>query len=141
MRWRPIQAPDAGCWLVPVAQVVNELMRKWCGDINNLELPHITEEKTEEIVIGYFSTRLQRVQEGAGGDLGVNEVLQCIKKGAEQWSSDRLKKFPDLKFRYVEEERPEEFFTPYVWSLVNSCGGVYWASEGGARALGDLLAC
>ncbi|KAF9796966.1 hypothetical protein SFRURICE_019320, partial [Spodoptera frugiperda] len=168
------------------------------GDINNLELPHITEEKTEEImdhisvldevlrmlleiinscvshqlasncnvvyallhkrhlftqhthhpvaqnidmVIGYFSTRLQRVQEGAGGDLGVNEVLQCIKKGAEQWSSDRLKKFPDLKFRYVEEERPEEFFTPYVWSLVNSCGGVYWASEGGARALGDLLAC
>ncbi|KAJ8704615.1 hypothetical protein PYW07_011803 [Mythimna separata] len=94
-----------------------------------------------DMVIGYFSTRLQRVQEGAGGDLGVTEVLQCIKKGAEQWSSDRLKKFPDLKFRYVEEERPEEFFTPYVWSLVNSCGGVYWASEGGARALGDLLAC
>lgn len=170
------------------------------GDINNLaELPHQSEEKTEEImdhisvldevlrmlleiinscvahqlcnnlnvvyallhkrhlfqqhqhhhpvaqnidmVIGYFSTRLQRVQEGAGVDLGVTEVLQCIKKGAEQWSSDRLKKFPDLKFRYVEEERPEEFFTPYVWSLVSSCGGVYWASEGGARALGDLLAC
>jgi hypothetical protein len=42
-------------------------------------------------VIGYFSTRLQRVQEGAGGDLGVTEVLQCIKKGAGQWSSDRLK--------------------------------------------------
>ncbi|XP_063898056.1 dymeclin-like [Helicoverpa armigera] len=168
------------------------------GDLNNVDLPHHTEEKTEEMmdhisvldevlrmlleiinscvahqltnncnvvyallhkrhlftqhthhpvaqnidmVIGYFSTRLQRVQEGAGGDLGVTEVLQCIKKGAEQWSSDRLKKFPDLKFRYVEEERPEEFFTPYVWSLVSSCGGVYWASEGGARALGDLLAC
>ncbi|CAD0206685.1 unnamed protein product [Chrysodeixis includens] len=93
-----------------------------------------------DMVIGYFSTRLQRVQEGAGGDLGVTEVLACIKKGAEQWSSDRLKKFPDLKFRYVEEDRPEEFFTPYVWGLVNSCGGVYWASEGGARAL-DLLAC
>nr|XP_026483757.1 dymeclin isoform X2 [Vanessa tameamea] len=88
-----------------------------------------------EMVIGYFSTRLQRVQEGAGSDLGVTEVLQCIKKGAEQWSSDRLKKFPDLKFRYVEEDRPEEFFTPYVWALVAACGGVYWASE---RA--DLLA-
>ncbi|XP_013136748.1 PREDICTED: dymeclin [Papilio polytes] len=92
-----------------------------------------------EMVIGYFSTRLQRVQEGAGGDLGVTEVLQCIKKGAEQWSNDRLKKFPDLKFRYVEEERPEEFFTPYVWGLISSCGGVYWASECGARAVGDLL--
>ncbi|XP_028159585.1 dymeclin isoform X3 [Ostrinia furnacalis] len=168
------------------------------GDINNLELPHHAEEKTEEVmdhinvldevlrmlleiinsclthqlsnnlnvvyallhkkqlfeqhrhhnitqniemVIGYFSTRLQRVQEGAGGDLGVTEVLACIKKGAEQWSSDRLKKFPDLKFRYVEEERPEEFFTPYVWGLITSCGGVYWASECGARAVTDLLAC
>ncbi|XP_072937606.1 dymeclin [Epargyreus clarus] len=93
-----------------------------------------------EMVIGYFSTRLQRVQEGAGGDLGVTEVLQCIKKGAEQWSSDRLKKFPDLKFRYVEEERPEEFFTPYVWALSSSCGGVYWASECGARLAAHLLA-
>ncbi|XP_045457688.1 dymeclin [Melitaea cinxia] len=91
-----------------------------------------------EMVIGYFSTRLQRVQEGAGGDLGVTEVLQCIKKGAEQWSSDRLKKFPDLKFRYVEEDRPEEFFTPYVWALINACGNVYWASEC-ARTC-DLLA-
>ncbi|XP_034838696.1 dymeclin [Maniola hyperantus] len=93
-----------------------------------------------EMVIGYFSTRLQRVQEGTGGDLGVTEVLQCIKKGAEQWSSDRLKKFPDLKFRYVEEDRPEEFFTPYVWALISACGNIYWASECGARAAGDLLA-
>ncbi|KAJ0170188.1 hypothetical protein K1T71_014116 [Dendrolimus kikuchii] len=93
-----------------------------------------------DMVIGYFSTRLQRVQEHAGGDLGVTEVLAVIKKGAEQWSSDRLKKFPDLKFRYVEEERPEEFFTPYVWALIGGCGGVYWASEGGAKAVGDLLA-
>ncbi|XP_076768567.1 dymeclin isoform X2 [Arvicanthis niloticus] len=36
-------------------------------------------------------------------------------------------KFPELKFKYVEEERPEEFFTPYVWSLVySSAVGLYW---------------
>ncbi|XP_045490131.1 dymeclin [Pieris rapae] len=93
-----------------------------------------------EMVIGYFSTRLQRVQEGAGGELGVTEVLQCIKKGAEQWSSDRLKKFPDLKFRYVEEDKPEEFFSPYVWSLISSCGNIYWASECAVRASDRLLA-
>jgi hypothetical protein len=27
------------------------------------------------------------------------------------------KKYPDLKFKYVEEEQPEDFFVPYVWNL------------------------
>jgi len=27
-------------------------------------------------------------------------------------------KFPELKFKYVEEESPEDFFVPYVWRLV-----------------------
>ncbi|KAK9408809.1 dymeclin-like [Crotalus adamanteus] len=36
-------------------------------------------------------------------------------------------KFPELKFKYVEEEQPEEFFIPYVWSLVyNSAVALYW---------------
>ena len=30
---------------------------------------------------------------------------------------DRLNRLPDLKFKYVEEEEPEEFFIPYVWTL------------------------
>ncbi|OCU02693.1 hypothetical protein XELAEV_18008459mg [Xenopus laevis] len=38
-----------------------------------------------------------------------------------------LEKFPELKFKYVEEEQPEEFFIPYVWSLVYHSGvGLYW---------------
>ncbi|KAG8504560.1 Dymeclin [Galemys pyrenaicus] len=38
-----------------------------------------------------------------------------------------VSKFPELKFKYVEEEQPEEFFIPYVWSLVyNSAVGLYW---------------
>jgi hypothetical protein len=28
-----------------------------------------------------------------------------------------LQRFPDLKFKYVEEEQPEDFFVPYVWNL------------------------
>lgn len=40
---------------------------------------------------------------------------------------DRLRKFPELKFKYVEEEQPEEFFIPYVWSLVyNAAVALYW---------------
>ncbi len=37
--------------------------------------------------------------------------------GAKQFPLDRLKKFPELKFKYVEEEQPEDFFVPYVWTL------------------------
>lgn len=43
-----------------------------------------------DMVVGFFSSRLQRVQEQRG-ELGVNEVLEVISKGASQWSSDRLR--------------------------------------------------
>lgn len=33
---------------------------------------------------------------------------------------------PDLKFKYVEEDQPEEFFVPYVWSLVYKFSNLYW---------------
>ncbi|BFG05300.1 dymeclin [Drosophila madeirensis] len=81
-----------------------------------------------DMVVGFFSSRLQRVQEQRG-ELGVNEVLEVISKGASQWSSDRLRKFPDLKFKYVEEDAPEEFFIPYVWTLVCKYGCVHFSSE------------
>lgn len=41
-------------------------------------------------MVGFFSSRLQRVQEQRG-ELGVNEVFEVISKGASQWSSDRLR--------------------------------------------------
>ena len=37
-----------------------------------------------------------------------------------------FQKFPDLKFKYVEEESPEEFFIPYVWSLVYHSSNMYF---------------
>ncbi len=37
-----------------------------------------------------------------------------------------LQKFPELKFKYVEEEQPEEFFVPYVWSLVYHSSNLYF---------------
>jgi dymeclin len=37
-----------------------------------------------------------------------------------------VKKFPELKFKYVEEDQPEEFFVPYVWSIVYQSSGLYW---------------
>ena len=37
-----------------------------------------------------------------------------------------LQKFPDLKFKYVEEDQPEEFFVPYIWTL--AAKKIYWDS-------------
>ncbi|XP_027724757.1 dymeclin isoform X1 [Vombatus ursinus] len=76
-----------------------------------------------DLVITFFSSRLQQ----AGAELSVERVLEIIKQGAVALPKDRLKKFPELKFKYVEEEQPEEFFIPYVWSLVyNSAVALYW---------------
>ena len=36
--------------------------------------------------------------------------------------------FPELRFRYVEEDQPEEFFIPYVWTLVLKSLGLHWDS-------------
>uniref|UniRef100_A0A8C4X8E1 Dymeclin n=1 Tax=Erpetoichthys calabaricus TaxID=27687 RepID=A0A8C4X8E1_ERPCA len=79
-----------------------------------------------DMVIGFFSTRLEQ----AGTDLSVERVQEVIKQGAVALPKDRLKKFPELKFKYVEEDQPEEFFIPYVWSLVYSSGaGLYWSPQ------------
>ncbi|EOA98117.1 Dymeclin, partial [Anas platyrhynchos] len=76
-----------------------------------------------DLVISFFSSRLKQAE----AELSVERVLEIIKQGAVALPKDRLRKFPELKFKYVEEEQPEEFFIPYVWSLVyNSAVALYW---------------
>ncbi|XP_070706191.1 dymeclin [Pempheris klunzingeri] len=80
-----------------------------------------------DTVIGFFSQRLEQ----AGSDLSVERVQEVIMKGAQALPNDRLRKFPELKFKYVEEDQPEDFFIPYVWSLVfNSGVGLHWSPHG-----------
>nr|CAD7586627.1 unnamed protein product [Timema genevievae] len=84
----------------------------------NIEGP----EELSDMVIQFFSRKLDQTN----SDLSVTEVLATIQQGALQWPRERLKKFPDLKFKYVEEDQPEDFFIPYVWSLVCRSSGLYW---------------
>jgi dymeclin len=90
-----------------------------------------------DMVIGFFTSRLQRVQglfhvsklsqtslkslfPDQRGELGVAEVYEVISKGSSQWSSDRLRKFADLRFKYVDEDGNEKsYFLPYVYSLTS----------------------
>jgi len=40
-----------------------------------------------------------------------------------------IQQFPELKFKYVEEDHPEEFFIPYVWMLTHTRSGLYWPAR------------
>ncbi|XP_033127312.1 dymeclin-like [Anneissia japonica] len=80
-----------------------------------------------DTVLSYFSARLDQHSEGK--NLSVEEVLEIIRQGMMLWNKESLRKFPDLKFKYVEEEEPEEFFLPYVWSLVYHSSNLYWDAD------------
>lgn len=40
-----------------------------------------------------------------------------------------LQALPDLRFTYEEESNPEDFFVPYVWSLVLSSVAMPWNTK------------
>lgn len=75
-----------------------------------------------DTVLAYFSARLEHL----GPNPSPSQVLQTIKEGSMAFKKEKLKKFPELKFKYVEEESPEEFFIPYVWSLVYHSSRLYF---------------
>ncbi|XP_068983001.1 dymeclin [Bombus flavifrons] len=77
-------------------------------------------------VINFFSYKLEQKDQS---QLGVTQVLTTIQQGTSEWPRDRLRKFPELKFKYVEEEQPEEFFIPYVWNVVCQGALLHWNAE------------
>ncbi|XP_011153739.1 dymeclin isoform X2 [Harpegnathos saltator] len=77
-------------------------------------------------VINFFSYKLEQKDQS---QIGVSQVLATIQQGTLEWPRDRLRKFPELKFKYVEEEQPEEFFIPYVWSVVCQGALLHWSAE------------
>ncbi|XP_022911837.2 dymeclin [Onthophagus taurus] len=81
-----------------------------------------------ETVIEYFSKLLQTKAQQNEVDAG--QVLLTIQQGTKQWPKEKLTKFPELKFKYVEEDQPEEFFIPYVWALVSEQSMLNWCTEG-----------
>ncbi|UYV69166.1 DYM [Cordylochernes scorpioides] len=83
-------------------------------------------------VLAHFSEKLEQVEK----PLSVAEVSAIIQQTALHWPQDKLKihvvvqKFPELKFKYMEEDQPEEFFIPYIWSLIySSSSGISWSFQ------------
>uniref|UniRef100_A0A8D8Y697 Dymeclin n=2 Tax=Cacopsylla melanoneura TaxID=428564 RepID=A0A8D8Y697_9HEMI len=78
-----------------------------------------------DLVITYFSAKLEKEEDQS---VDVNQVQSKVNIWSMSFPKALLKTFPELKFKYVEEERPEEFFIPYVWSLVIRYAPLYWNS-------------
>lgn len=62
-------------------------------------------------VLEYFTSKLETEKDMC---TDVNTVLKVIVDSSPKWPSHRLQKFPELKFKYVEEEKPEEIGRAHV---------------------------
>jgi hypothetical protein len=74
-------------------------------------------------VVEFFSKKLE---ESGPSPYSSPFVLETIIRCSTTWPHHRLRVFPELKFRYVEEAQPEEFFVPYVWTLVHKNSPLHW---------------
>jgi hypothetical protein len=79
-----------------------------------------------EMVITYFTSN---VDKDGTPPYSAAFVQQIIEKYSKSWPRNSLRTFPELKFRYVEESQPEEFFIPYVWSLVQKVSHMYFQRQ------------
>jgi len=55
-----------------------------------------------------------------------DDVISILHEAAKTWSKTSLKVYPQLKFKYMEEEAAEEFFVPYIWSIIYKSSFLYW---------------
>ncbi|CAF4113336.1 unnamed protein product [Rotaria socialis] len=77
-----------------------------------------------DTVITFFAEKIDQLEQRSA-----EYIKETLEINVKQFPLDRLKKFPDLKFKYVEEEQPEDFFVPYIWSLVHKSCNFHWSSE------------
>eukprot|EP00794_Sanderia_malayensis_P019458 gene19458-21381_t len=75
------------------------------------------------LVLIYFN---QRIECRPDETLSVEKVHEVIRKEIMNVPHDHFKKFPELRFKYMEEDEPEEFFVPYVWSVVYKSSCLFW---------------
>ena len=50
-------------------------------------------------------------------------------EGLRVWKGDGVQRTPDLHFTYEEEAAAEDFFVPYIWTLVVSGTSLPWSSR------------
>lgn len=79
-----------------------------------------------EQAVNYFQ---QKVSEANINPPTPEEVALVIQNASRTWPPNLMRTFPDIKFQYEEEQQSNEFFCPYVWSLLYRNTFVYWDEE------------
>jgi len=84
-----------------------------------------------DLVLEFFGATLRGEPQGGEGPgtYTVSTVLSHIHDAGREWRGERMRAFPDLKFTYEQEANPEEFFTPYIWSVVFGSSALGWSTE------------
>ncbi|PAA55814.1 hypothetical protein BOX15_Mlig005385g3, partial [Macrostomum lignano] len=77
-------------------------------------------------VMHHFTSALGESSSEHQNQLSEHRVMRVIEERSRSFRRDRLKKFPEPKYKYVEEESPDEFFIPYIWALVYRSSNLYF---------------
>ena len=62
-------------------------------------------------------------------DVMLNHGCLPCAEGLRVWKGDGVQRTPDLHFTYEEEAAAEDFFVPYIWTLVVSSTSLPWNSR------------
>lgn len=77
-----------------------------------------------ERILTFFYNKIDEYQR----QLAVEEIKDLIQSTSIEWASSQQPKDPNaqLLFRYVEDDQPEEFFIPYMWTKIYYSSGIAW---------------
>jgi len=78
-------------------------------------------------VIAYFSARVEAQIDSSENT--AEDIMQIIDAVSSNFPLDQLVKPSNLRFKYIEEEAADEFFIPYVWTLVCRSSFLSWKEE------------
>lgn len=80
-----------------------------------------------ERILTFFYNKIENYER----QLSVVEIKDLISSTSKDWKFDQTAIDPNAKllFHYVEDEQPEEFFIPYIWTRIYYSSGIAWSSK------------
>ncbi|CAG8474972.1 4124_t:CDS:10 [Ambispora gerdemannii] len=108
-------------------QLIYALLHKKDMFTHFLTLPRFSQLISNvDNVINYFNTRVSEANIKAPS---TEEIAEIIETAARTWPPGRLQEFPELKFQYEESLYSENFFCPYIWTIIYQRFWIYWDEE------------
>lgn len=81
-----------------------------------------------ERILTFFYNRIESFQR----QMSAEEIIELIKEASHEWvnlNQANADMNSRLLFHYVEDDQPEEFFIPYIWTRIYYSSGIVWNSK------------